>query len=75
VPTASSQPQGITVGGDGNIWFTEESANKIGSITTGGVFHEYGLPGDSSPMGITAGPDGYLWYVNYSSGRIGMMAP
>lgn len=35
VPTASSAPQGIGAGPDGNLWFTESavSANKIGRIT------------------------------------------
>ena len=28
-PTASSRPQGITTGPDGNLWFTEGNANKI----------------------------------------------
>jgi virginiamycin B lyase len=32
VPTAASQPYDITSGPDGNIWFTEQSGNKIGKI-------------------------------------------
>jgi len=34
VPTASSQPAGITAGPDGNLWFAEQNGNKIGRITT-----------------------------------------
>jgi hypothetical protein len=36
VPTAGSEPFGITVGPDRNLWFTESAflANKIGRITT-----------------------------------------
>src|SRR5438477_348283 len=30
IPTANSQPWGITAGPDGNIWFTEQYGNKIG---------------------------------------------
>jgi hypothetical protein len=33
VPTAASNPSGITAGPDGNLWFTEFNANKIGRIT------------------------------------------
>jgi hypothetical protein len=32
IPTASSYPEGITSGPDGNLWFTEWAANKIGAI-------------------------------------------
>src|SRR5438876_7654958 len=64
VTTTSSQPEGITAGLDGNLWFTEFAGNKIGRITTSGVFTEFTLPttcGSSSgcsPIGITTGPDG-----------------
>jgi hypothetical protein len=32
VPTADSRPAFITAGPDGNLWFTEEAANKIGQL-------------------------------------------
>ncbi len=32
VPTDYSQPTGITVGPDGNIWFTEARGNKLGQV-------------------------------------------
>ena len=32
MPLADTQPQGITVGADGNLWFTEGGQNKIGSL-------------------------------------------
>jgi hypothetical protein len=31
-PTRNSNPRGITVGPEGNIWFTEASGNKIGRL-------------------------------------------
>jgi len=34
LPSASSAPYGITAGSDGNLWFTQINANKIGRITT-----------------------------------------
>ena len=33
VPTLSSDVTDITAGPDGNLWFTEHAANKIGRIT------------------------------------------
>ena len=32
VPTKKALPSGITVGADGNIWFSEAGANKIGKL-------------------------------------------
>ena len=32
IPTPSSFPMCIAVGADGNLWFTEQSANKIGIL-------------------------------------------
>jgi hypothetical protein len=36
IPTPNAFPQGITVGPDRALWFTEENANKIGRVTTAG---------------------------------------
>ena len=38
------QPQGITTGPDGNLWFTENHANRIGRETPGGSLTEFALP-------------------------------
>ena len=35
IPTPNSVPNAITAGPDGNLWFTENGANKIGQITNG----------------------------------------
>jgi streptogramin lyase len=62
LPT-SQFPDGITVGGDGNIWFVNELAPLLGKITTSGTVSEY--PGCSgitdSGSTIAAGPDGKLY--------------
>jgi virginiamycin B lyase len=33
IPTASSSPEGIVSGPDGNLWYTEHGGNKIGRIS------------------------------------------
>lgn len=72
VPTYGAWPQSLTVGSDGNLWFTEEKANKIGKITTSGTVTEYVLPtADSQPYGITTGSDGALWFTAGGTSRIG----
>lgn len=63
VPTAGSNPYGITVGPDNNLWFTEYQGHKIGRITPQGVITEFPLPsGQTNPSSIIVGPDGALWF-------------
>jgi streptogramin lyase len=71
--TPGSRPNEITVGPDGNLWFTEGASNRIGRITTAGVVTEFsaGITPGSAPFGITAGPDGNLWFTEFAAiGRI-----
>src|SRR5262245_55395364 len=64
VPTAGSTPQGIAKGSDGALWFVETVGNKIGRVTTAGVFSEYLIPtAASNSYFIAAGPDGALWFT------------
>ncbi len=71
-------PFRIVAGPDGNLWFTERFAQRIGRITPGGAITEFPIPGgkqDSSfglgaPVGITAGPDNNLWFT-----RLGQVLP
>src|SRR5438132_5035108 len=58
IPTPHSCPASIAAGPDGNLWFTEQSANQIGRITTDGIFKEFPVPTPNSHLEhITAGPD------------------
>ena len=62
----------IATGPDGNLWFTEALAGKIGSITTAGAITEYTLPATNcGPYDIVAGPDGALWFTEFSSNKLG----
>ncbi len=63
-PTGSSAPSSIASDARGNLWFTENAANKIGMITPSGVITEYAIPTpNSAPTGITKGPDGNMWFL------------
>ena len=42
--TEGVDPQGITAGPDGALWFTEFAGNKIGRITTEGGITEFTIP-------------------------------
>jgi streptogramin lyase len=70
---------GLTVGSDGNLWFS--AADSIASITpSSGTFREFALPpsyyGAFGPL--TTGPDGNLWFSNDAypaSPAIGRITP
>jgi virginiamycin B lyase len=64
-------PYGITVGPDGNLWFTELSM-RIGRITLQGRITEFKLPGvNHVPGDIVAGGDGALWFLEPDTGLLG----
>ena len=50
-------PEGITVGPDGALWFTDSGGDTIGRITTSGTVTSYASTGFfSSSESITVGP-------------------
>ncbi len=72
VPTSASNPSGIALGPDGNVWFVEGNGNKVGVVTSAGLFTEYTIPTSaSSPIGIVAGPDSNLWFTESATAKIG----
>jgi len=47
------------------MWFTENAANQVASITAQGKITVYALPGAASgPRSIVYGPDGNLWFTD-----------
>lgn len=61
---AGAFPRGITVGSDGNVWFSENRGNAISRITATGAIIRLSLPApDSQPGHMTTGPDGNLWFT------------
>jgi len=67
IPTNNSQPEGITLGPDGNMWFAEAAANQIGRIDPKGKITEFVVPqSGSAPTDIVAGADGALWFTEAS---------
>lgn len=73
VPTAGSGALDVALGPDGNMWFTEYSANKIGvASVTGTVLHEYIVPTPASgPSCMVQGPDGNMWFTEFQANKIG----
>jgi streptogramin lyase len=86
IPTTASHPTRIAAGPDGDLWFIETFANKIGRITTSGAITEFSVSPISPAasvelMDITAGPDSNVWFSNTASssqsagGALGRITP
>lgn len=61
---AGTQPWGLTVGPDGNIWFVGANSASVGNVnpSSGTVNPSVAsLTSGSKPQEIVAGPDGNLW--------------
>src|SRR5262249_6313443 len=79
---SDSQPSDIVSGPGSALWFTEASGfpKGIGTVTTAGVFAEFGIACDPlgcslTPNGITSGPDGNLWFTEGNRNQIGKLTP
>jgi streptogramin lyase len=69
-------PRGITVGSDGNIWFTESVANHIVRITPTGQMTDFTPPTQlAGPLDIVTGSDGNLWFIEAGVNKIGRLTP
>jgi streptogramin lyase len=75
VPTSGAAPWGITNGPDGALWFTEDSGDNLGRISTSGAIHEFPLPAGSGALGLTTGPDGNLWVAAHGRDQILRVTP
>jgi streptogramin lyase len=68
--TASSHPSQITVGPEGDLWFTEESTysgSRVVRMTPTGEVTEHEVLEYSEPRGIALGPEGDLWFAEVNN--------
>jgi virginiamycin B lyase len=70
-----SQPFAITIGADGNFWFTLSNSNEVARITPHGKISYFVTPTLSNPAFITPGPDGNIWFGEGSTGKIASVTP
>ena len=78
-PSARERSLDITVGPDGNLWFTESKRNNIGRLdpaTGRSTSSPFPRPTFPNPGGdITLGPDGNLWFTEPHTSGIGRIDP
>lgn len=65
-----SGPFAITMGADGNFWFTLSNSSEVARITPQGQISYFVTPTSSNPAFITPGPDGNIWFGEGSTGKI-----
>ncbi len=71
---AFDDPQDITVGPDGNLWFTVEDG-RIVRMTPQGKMTTFSLPANIVPDEIIVGPDRNLWFTEVKRDQIGRITP
>jgi virginiamycin B lyase len=73
VPIPQASLRGVTVGADGDLWYTANAANKIGRMAPDGIARgEYDIPTPASGARcIAALRDGRLFFTQYDAGSIG----
>src|SRR5262249_13142131 len=69
-PTINN-PEGITAGPDGALWFADRNNDSIGRITTSGTVTNFTDVTISCPQNIVTGSDGALWFTNPCNDSIG----
>jgi virginiamycin B lyase len=68
------RPTEIIKGPDGNLYFTEADANRIGAFDPKNrrLIGEWAIQtANSGPSAITVGPDGDLWFTEKMANKIG----
>jgi virginiamycin B lyase len=70
-----TQPFAITMGEDGNFWFTLSNSNEVARITPRGMINYRRTLTLSNPAFITPGPDGNIWFAEGSTGKIASVTP
>jgi streptogramin lyase len=74
--STGGQPQDVTVGPDGKLWFTEPSLGKIGSMSPTGQLKEFPLPqADAWPVSLAFDAAGDIWISETQADRLVRMKP
>ncbi len=62
---AGSHPHDVAPAPDGGVWYTAQSAGKLGRLDpTSGAIDEMALGTGSAPHGVIVGPDGAPWITD-----------
>lgn len=65
------EPWAAALGPDGNLWFTDRGAGRIGRLTRDRKVEEFQLPPGLRPLELAAGHDGRMYFTLEGRHRIG----
>ncbi|HTA39309.1 MAG TPA: hypothetical protein VK760_09545, partial [Candidatus Acidoferrales bacterium] len=72
IPTASTQPYGLVVDQNQNVWFGEYGNAALGELTVSHAWNQYSTPTHASqPISVTIGSDGNPWFTEFAVGKVG----
>ena len=75
IPTPDSGPTAIAGGGpEGDLFFLESKANRIGRITAAGVITEYDVPTPQSGLSDLIVAEGGVWFSERLAGKLGFLS-
>ena len=77
-PGGTCSPEGITLGPNGEIWFTNFNGDEPGEIDTSGNFQQFSVSGSNGHLlGIATSVDGNLWMAapGLGDGQLIRMTP
>lgn len=72
--SGNPQIQGVTIGSDGRLWFTEPfgGTNQIGAMTIPAFgLSLYSISGGSQLRDLASGPDGNIWFTDTGQNKVG----
>jgi virginiamycin B lyase len=75
MPGENTDPDGITVGPEKNVWATEAQGKHVAKVEPNGAITEYTVPNANWIFRIAPGPDKNLWFTDLYGNFIGKITP
>lgn len=72
--TPGAGPVSLVLGPDHNVWFTENSAAKIASLTPSGQMTEFPITPALSATALVSGQDNNFYFIDQAQNQIGQIS-
>ena len=73
-PSATSLPEGVDIGQNGDVWYAETSVGKVAVLRSNHTTSEFTLPNGGQPVIVKVGTDG-IWFTDGPGHAIGHLSP
>ena len=76
IPTRTAVPHNVAVDAQGQIWFVERFADKVGTLDPrSAVFREFPIPAGARPHGVLPDRNGFIWWSESRGNHLGRLDP